>query len=381
MGFFQGRVTCCRFKVSKAAPRHFGPEHLEKLADAAIGKQRIATADGTQVGWIAGDHILDTRFELEKNVIADTLQFAMRVDEVKIPSDLLRAYYAVELEALASQNPSGLPSGRQKREARQVAKDRLEQEAKDGRFLKRRATQILWDGLSNELLVATSSAAVLDRLHVLFKSTFERTLDFLGAGKQAFLWAEVDAKTRAVDDAAPTVFVSGQKEEIAWVADEANRDYLGNEFLLWLWFHVENESDTIKLSDDSEVAVMLARTLVLECPRGQYGRESITSDGPGKLPEALRALQVGRLPRKVGLTLHRHDNIYELTLQAETLAISGAKLPPSDEETERGRHEERASQIRHLLETMDLLYVAFLTHRLGEGWKTEAGRIKKWLTK
>ncbi len=143
-------------------------------------------------------------------------------------------------------------------------------------------------------------------------------------GRQAFLWAEVDAKTRAVDDAAPTVFVSGQKEEIAWTPDEANRDYLGNEFLLWRWFHVENESDTIKLSDDSEVAVMLARTLVLECPRGQYGRESITSDGPAKLPEALQALQAGRLPRKVGLTLHRHDNLYELTLQA--LAISGARV-------------------------------------------------------
>ena len=289
MGFFQGRVTCCRFKVSKAAPRQFGPEHLEKLADAAIGKQRIATADGTQVGWIAGDHILDTRFDLEKNVIADTLQFAMRVDEVRIPSDLLRAYYAVELEALASQNPSGLPSGRQKREARQVAKDRLEQEAKDGRFLKRRATSILWDSLSNELLVATSSSAVLDRLHVLFKQTFERNLDFLGAGRQAFLWAEVDSKTRAVDDAAPTVFVSGQKEEIAWDLDEASRDYLGNEFLLWLWFHVENESDTIKLSDDSEVAVMLARTLVLEWVSRQQASmagKASPATAPGNLPEA-----------------------------------------------------------------------------------------------
>src|SRR5436189_283054 len=130
MGFFQGRVTCCRFKVSKSAPRQFGPDHLEKLANAAIGQQRIATADGTE-----------------------------------------------------------------------VAKDRLEQEAKDGRFLKRRATEILWDGLSNELLVATSSAGVLDRLHALFKQTFDRSLDFLGAGRQAFLWSEVDARTRTVDDA------------------------------------------------------------------------------------------------------------------------------------------------------------------------------------
>src|SRR5262245_57815385 len=128
MGFFAGRVSCCRFRASKSAPRTFKPEHLEKLVDAAIGKQRVATSDGSQVGWIAGDHILDTRFDLAKNIINDTLQFSMRMDELKIPSDLYRAYYQVELEAFASQNPSGHASARQKREARAVAKDRLEQE-------------------------------------------------------------------------------------------------------------------------------------------------------------------------------------------------------------------------------------------------------------
>ncbi len=99
MGFFRSRVTCfCRFKVSKAAPRL-----RSGISKKARGHHRPAAdrdADGTQVGWIAGDH---PRYppRLEKNVIAETLQFAMRVDEVKIPSDLLRAYYAVELEALA----------------------------------------------------------------------------------------------------------------------------------------------------------------------------------------------------------------------------------------------------------------------------------------
>jgi hypothetical protein len=379
MGFFTGRVSCSRFRASKSAPRMFGPEHLEKLSEARIGKQRVATGDGSQVGWIAGDHILDTRFDLAKNVINDTLQFAIRIDELKIPGDLYRAYYQVELEALASQNPSGHASARQKREARQIAKDRLEQEAKDGRYLRRKLIPVLWDGLSNEVLVGTTSSTVIDRLHVLFKQTFDRSLDFLGAGRQAFGHAEVDGRQRAVDDSTPTVFVHGQLEEIAWVADETNRDFLGNEYLLWLWYHVEHVSDTIKLGDDSEVAIMLARTLVLECPRGQYGRESISSDGPTKLPEALRALQAGRLPRKVGLTLSRHDNVYELTLQAETLAISSARLPNAEEEEERARLDERVNQIRHLLETLDLLYGVFLQHRLGEGWKSEVTKIKKWL--
>lgn len=379
MGFLSGRVTCSRFRVSKAAPRQFGPEHLEKLADHAIGRQRVASGDGSQAGWIAADHILDTRFDLAKNVVNDALQFGMRIDELKIPGDLLRAYYQVELEALASQNPSGHASARQKREARQVAKDRLEQEAKDGRFVRRKSVPLLWDAFSNELLVGTTAASALDRLHMLFKDTFDRSIEFVGAGAQAFSQAEATQQGRAVDDALPTSFVHGQPEEVAWVADERNRDFLGNEFLLWLWHRLETMSDTLALSDGSEAAIMLARSLMLECPRGQYGRESFSSDGPGKLPEAFRAIQAGRLPRKAGLTIVRHDLTYELTIQAESLAISGAKLPAPEAEDERARLEERVSQIRSMLETLDLVYQVFLQERLGDAWKASASKIRKWL--
>jgi hypothetical protein len=126
---------------------------------------------------------------------------------------------------------------------------------------------------------------------------------------------------------------------------------------------------------------MLARTLVLECPLGQTGRESISSDGPAKLPEALRAIQAGKLPRKVGLTLARHDQQYEFTLHAESLAVTGAKLPAPEAEDDRARQEERVTQMRSLLETLDLLYAAFLQRRLGDDWSKETGRMKKWLAR
>src|SRR5262249_32705873 len=157
--------TFARYKVLGASPGLFGPEHLDRLLAHAIGKQRVASSDGVEVGWTAGEHILDTSFDLAKNVVNDTLHFAIRIDTLKLPSDLLRAYAAVELQALAKNNPSGLPSARQKREARETARQRLEDEAKDGRFLRRKAYPVLWDSQANELLVGTTSGNVIDRLH------------------------------------------------------------------------------------------------------------------------------------------------------------------------------------------------------------------------
>ena len=104
-----------------------------------------------------------------------------------------------------------------------------------------------------------------------------------------------------------------------------------------------------------------------------------SSDGPTKLPEARRAIQAGKLPRQAGLILVRHDQQYELTLQAETLAVSGAKLPATEESEDRARQEERVGQLRHLTETLDLLYDAFLSKRLGPGWPEELSRVQKWL--
>lgn len=111
MAFLTGRMTCTRFAVSGAMPSVFDSDHIVHLADNQIGTSRIATADGSQVGWIAGDNILDLRWDLAKNVVADCLSFAIRLDTCRPPADLLKAYYEAELAALASQNPSGLPSG------------------------------------------------------------------------------------------------------------------------------------------------------------------------------------------------------------------------------------------------------------------------------
>lgn len=375
MGFLSGRVGFARFRVSGSPPRSFGPDKIQKLAERAIGTQKLASADGVESGWTAGEHLLDTRFDLAKNVVNDALHFGFRVDTEKPPAELLRAYTAIELHAVAPVNPSS----RHKREARESARERLEREAKDGRYTRRKVYDVLWDGPSNELLVAASGTVVLDRLHEHFHKTFNRKFEPLTAGTLAFALAEARQQSRGVDDARPSPFVRGAAaDEVAWLQDDHSRDFLGNEFLLWLWHLSEVDDDTLPLSDESEVAVLPARTLTLECPLGQTGKESITSDGPTRLPEAKRAIQSGKWPRKCGLTLQRHGAQYELTLSAETLAVSGAKLPAVDD-IGRAEVEERVTQIRHLVETLDLMFDAFGRVRCGAGWAKELTRMQKWL--
>jgi hypothetical protein len=384
MGFFAGRVTFLRFKVNGPNPRLFTDEHLARLRKHQAGRQRLTAADGVEVGWTAGEHVLDTDFHPAKNVVNDTLHFELRIDTDKLPGDLLRAYTAVELKALAANNPSGVAGGRQKREAREIARERLEAEAKDGRFRKRKCVPVLWDAPSNEVLFGSASLTHVERLVSLFGQTFGHGLEAVTAGRRAYHLAELYRRTRGVDDASPSAFVPGvTPDDVAWIADEASRDFLGNEFLLWLWFHTEVESDAVKLADDSEATVMPARTLTLECPRGQTGHETISHDGPTRLPEAKRAVQSGKLPRKAGLTVVRHDRQYELTLHAETLAVTGAKLPPpSDDAADpRARLEERADLVRSLVEALDLVYDAFGRVRFGPEWATVLPRMQRWLAR
>jgi hypothetical protein len=308
------------------------------------------------------------------------LFFALRIDQQKLPSDLLKAYYQVDLDALTASNPSGRPSARQKKEARESARERLEHEARDGRFLKRKAIEVVWDRLANEIYFGTTSVTNIDRLMSLVSNTFGVKLEGVTAGRRAFQLAELHQQARNVDDASPSPFIPGvSPTDVAWVLDEGSRDFIGNEFLLWLWFHSDTEKDTFKLSDGTEVSVMLASTLTLECPRGQTGHETISHEGPTRLPEARRAIQSGKMPRKVGLILVRHGVQYEFTIHAETLGVGSARLPPSEEEDDRARLDERATQIRTLIETLDLLFDAFGQVRFGSEWNKELAKMQKWL--
>jgi hypothetical protein len=383
MGFLSGRVTYTRYRVSGESPLPFGDDLLELASQHAIGRHGPPDpGDGVSVGWAGGDHVLDLAFDPVKNLVNDALHLAIRVDTDKVPGTLLRAYTKIELDARAKGNPSGLPTKAQRAEAKEAALLRAEAEAADGRFRRLAHHPVLWDGRANVLYAGATSEKVLERLCTLFRESFGRALEPVTSGSLAQSLAAARGQAGAVEQVGPVGFVGDDASytSVAWAGDDSPQpDYWGNEFLIWLWHALQNDGDTVALPDGSEVAVMLAKTLTLDCPRGETGRDCLTDDGPARMPEAFRALQAGKLPRKAGLIVVRHDQQYELTLQAETLAVSAANLPKLEGGSVHEIRWARVDALRHLVETLDLLYDAYGRRRSGPEWSTELGRIRRWL--
>lgn len=388
MGFWNGRLTFTRFRTQGQTPLPLGEELLEQAREHRIGLHGGGRgADGVATGWAGGDHVLDTTIDFAKNVVDDAIHLAVRIDADKIPGSLIKAYTQMEIDALAQLNPSGLATKAQKVEAKEAAKLRLEAEAADGRFQRMSQTPVLWDARGGVVYIGATTSSILDRSVSLFRETFNLPLEAVTAGELAratALAAGIDPdRAVAMLEGAPLRLVGSSEASnvVAWNENNpSSLDSLGNEFLVWAWHRLQNDGDTIPLSDGSEVALMLARTLTLDCPRGETGRDQLTDGAPTRLPEALRALQSGKLPRKAGLIMSRQGAQYELTLQAETLAVSNASLPKA--EGKQSPHENRISRLeslRHLSQTLDLLYEAYLSRRLSSSWNDELGRIERWL--
>lgn len=383
MGFLSGRMAFTRFQVQGPALRQFGDEQIQTLQKFAIGQIETAAAEIATVGFLGGRHLFDLDFGLEKNVINGALHASIRIDTNKVPGPLRKAWLEMELAAAAVDNPSGRPTRAQRQQAQEAVQARCEEESGSGRFCRMQQIPFLWDAGQETLYCGSSSPTVHEHLRELLERAFGLELAQITSGTLAEQLAAAKGWSKAFDKLAPSRFSAADSvEQVAWLTQQPESvDYLGNEFLLWLWWCLETQSEVISLPDGTSVTGMLNRSLALECPRGETGKESMTADAPTRLPESIQAIRGGKLPRKTGMTLVRNGEQYDFGLQAESLAVSGAAIQSTEDDKGRGALDERVESIRRLSETVDLLFEAFCVRRLGRGWRGDLEQIQGWLQK
>ena len=200
MGFFAGRLTFARYRVTGPAPRLFGPQHLERLAAHAIGTQRDRFA-GRRRGRLDRRrphprHPLRPGQEhRQRDAAASPCASTSRRSPPTCCAPTPRSSCKPRRPPIPAAGPAPARTARPATPPGNAWKTR----PSDGRFLSRKAYPILWDAPSNELLVGTTSMTVIDRLHTLFQQTFGRRFELLTAGRQAFRLAEArqpDARRR-----------------------------------------------------------------------------------------------------------------------------------------------------------------------------------------
>jgi hypothetical protein len=385
MPFASGSVTFRRFLVMGKSPNAIDQELLDKLAEHALKERDLGVPDEEEYGWSGGRHVLDGNFSFENNVFADALHLGLRVDTNKVPAELKKAYTIMEEDAVAATNPSGFISKNQRRDAKEVVKQKLEEDLRSGRFRRSKLLPILWD-LPSQTVYCSAGGASLEKLMEIFERSFGLSLLPLSAGSLALKLLEPKGRRRDYEDLKPTRFVYGpegesQYPEYPWIAKGPEpKDFIGNEFLLWLWHEAEARNGTIKTESAGELSILIDKALDLDCAYGQTGKDTLRGDGPTRMPEARDAVRTGKLPRKAGMILEQAGNQYSLTFNPETFGCNSAKLPDVEEaETPRVLFEERITLLRDLCGALDGLFATFLKHRASGAWEGQTGNLRRWI--
>ncbi|MFW6059230.1 MAG: hypothetical protein ACODAQ_03560 [Phycisphaeraceae bacterium] len=405
MAFHSGRVTFCRFRVTGDAPTTVDDTALSILSEHAFRESEIGAPDEVETGFTTGEHLLDTQFTYEKNGYGEgssLLLFALRLDTHKVPGDVKQAYRKLNEQAAAEGNPSGFASKGQKREAQEIAGRQIQEDLAAGKFRKSKAVPLLWDLAAGTLYCGASGNSVIEALVRQMRDSFNVELELLSAGRAAGEQFKATGRTRDWEDLHPSPFTAPPSEahvdsddadgprdphipSVPWCAKGVDlKDFLGNEFLLWLWWMTEAHEGTIDVTHSDgrsdSVFVALDRSLDMECAWGVRGKQSLRGDGPTRFAEAGAALFHGKWPRKAGLILSDGESQWELTLQADQWVVSSGALPPiEDAQSPRELTEARLRHVQNLARALDGLYASFLQQRGGGGWSGRRDAIRQWI--
>jgi hypothetical protein len=384
MGFDSGSISFMKYAVVGQAPKMPDEDLLKKLSEHALRASEMGLPDEIEYGWVGPRHVFDLSFDFEHCVFNDCVCFALRIDTNKVPSEVKHAWSTIEEEAVAKGNPSGFISKQQKKLVKDSIGRKIDEELRSGKYRRSKLVPVMWD-VQHSVLYGPASLSVREKLMELFNRTFDLDLHPLTSGTVALRELERRGKRREYEDFVPTRFAKSPEDpdapaEYPWTAKgDGAKDFLGNEFLLWMWHEAAARSGSIKTSI-GEVTVMFDRTLQLDCVFSHTGKESITAAGPTRLPEAIDGLRTGKVPRKAGLILDWSPGQFNLTLSGESLAVGSLKLPDvEDADTPRTLFEERITLLRDFGKMLDSLYDTFLTAR-ATGWTSHVSAMQKWIS-
>jgi len=170
----------------------------------------------------------------------------------------------------------------------------------------------------------------------------------------------------------------------------AEKRFLGQEFLTWLWWKSEERGGTVEVPEVGDVTLVFEKHMLLEFGEGESSEKIICSGLQAELQEARTGLQMGKKLEQARIRLDYNNYEFSFTLAAALMEFRSVRLPKT-ETTESDKSEnpeevegmilERIFLFEELIRMVNKLFLMFLKVRVGDEWHDELPKIRVWIDK
>ncbi len=159
--------------------------------------------------------------------------------------------------------------------------------------------------------------------------------------------------------------------------------FLGNEFLTWLFFIIENNQGRLGKTDKEFVSLDIGNRIVLE-KKNQDSVDTITVTGDDAgLEEVMISLQKGAVVIELNLLYKSGDYDWKFSIKGESLNIFSLKVPRTGSVEKKEDIEGAVLEKMYLYEKVvmlvNMLYKEFIKLRISNRWKKETAGIVSWI--
>ncbi len=161
--------------------------------------------------------------------------------------------------------------------------------------------------------------------------------------------------------------------------------FLGNDFLTWIWYAVENSIDIKDLTgfDCTSLTLYIGNGIVLENIQNRI-REKITIKGDEiGLEEGKTALRKGAFVTDINLLLKIDDHEFSFTVKGESINITSLKtasFKSGKTDDIEASVLDKAFLFEKLFAFIDTFFNTYIGLRSSEKWEnTDKVRLDKWI--
>jgi recombination associated protein RdgC len=162
-----------------------------------------------------------------------------------------------------------------------------------------------------------------------------------------------------------------------------NYEFLGREFLVWLWFKSDINEGRFSLGKSGDAELWFDGRVVLQSDQDSGAEKVICLGENSHLREARFALTEHKTITEAMFKLVIGDNEWSFILDSTWMNFKSFKTPKvmqDNEEDPEGLFYEKFSLIEQALSAIDIIYSSFIKVRLSPEWQAlELPALLKWI--